>query len=104
MTQKRENMEPQFKNVNQNVVEAIKTIMNELNGGNRQNIARDIFEVIRFEHRTLQQNFWSVMLLAQIDYASMASDLRNEDSVKLAKLVKKIAIENNWDGNGLNYV
>ena len=96
-------MEPRPHDVNKRVVEAVKTILEELNGGNRQKIARDIFETIRYEHRTLQQHFWSVIVMAQCSYACSQSDLRNADSVKLAQAVKELAEKNNWDG-GLSYV
>lgn len=85
------------------VAEAVKTIMGALNGGNRKEIATVIHETVSRDHRTLQQNFWAVMLDVQMQYADNRSDLRNEASVKLANLVKQVAIENNMD-LGLPYV
>jgi hypothetical protein len=85
------------------VVDAVKTILNELNGGDRRDISMAIFETLRREHRSLQQSFWSAMLLAQIDYAESRHDLRNEAAVDLAKAVRELAIERNIDG-GLPYV
>ena len=80
-----------------NVTQAISTILDELNGGNRKKIASAIYDRLSREHRTLQQAFWSAMLLAQIQYADNRHDLRNEDAVKLAKLVKDLAVRNNMD-------
>ena len=84
-------------NTNPKVVEAVRTILAELNGGNRKLAAKSIYEAVRTDHRTLQQAFWSAMLLAQIQYAENDHDLRNEQAVSLAKLVAKVARENNMD-------
>jgi hypothetical protein len=43
------------------------------------------------------------MLKAQMGYAESRHDLRNEDAVNLAKLVKQLAIDNNMD-MGLRYI
>ena len=86
--------EPNFNPV---VVEAVRTIIQELNGGNRKLAAKSIYEAVRTDHRTLQQAFWSAILLAQIEYADNASDLRNEQAVKLAQMVRKAATEQNMD-------
>jgi len=88
---------------NQKVVDALKVILSEMNGGDKKEIAASISEVIRCEHRTIQQNFWGVMLKVQMAYAENPFDLRNEASVELAKLVKKVAAENNMD-MGLPYI
>jgi hypothetical protein len=85
------------------VVDAVKIILKELNGGNRQDISEAIYETLRTEHRTLQQAFWSAMLMAQIDYSEMRTDARNEAAVELAKAVRDLAIERNID-RGLPYV
>ena len=83
--------------MNQKVKEAVQTILNELNGGNRKDIAATILDTVRSDHRTLQQLFWSVMLLAQIGYADSRYDLRNEASVNWAKKVKEVATRLNFD-------
>jgi hypothetical protein len=75
----------------QKVTEAISVIMNELNGGPKKKIAMAIYDRVSREHRTLQQAFWSAMLLAQIEYATDPFDLRNEAAVKLANRVKEMA-------------
>jgi len=85
------------------VVDAVLAITRELNGGNRQDISEAIYETLRTEHRTLQQAFWSAMLMAQIDYSEMHTDARNEAAVELAKAVRELAIERNID-RGLPYI
>jgi hypothetical protein len=83
--------------MNAKIKEAIETISRELNGGNHKDIALTIVDTVRADHRTLQEYFWSVMLLAQIMYADSRYDLRNEAAVKLAGLVKQLAIDNDMD-------
>jgi len=82
---------------NPKVVEAVRTIIAELNGGNLKLAAKSIYKAVSTDHRTLQQAFWSAILLALIDYAGNASDLRNERAVELAKLVAALAREHNMD-------
>jgi hypothetical protein len=79
--------------------------MNELNssGSNRKVVVNTILDTISREHRTLQQAFWSSMLLAQIQYAENDYDMRNEQAVELAKFVKELAIKYNFD-YGLSYI
>lgn len=87
----------------QAVIEATNVILRALNGGNRKEIGQLIATTVKSDHRTIQQSFWSAMLTAQIEYANAPSDVRNEQSVKLAKLVKQLASDNNMD-MGLMYV
>ena len=82
---------------NQKVKEAVQTLLNCVNGGDAREIANIIWETVSRDHRTLQEGFWSAMLLAQIKYADNPSDLRNEAAVKLAQKVKEMAKENNFD-------
>jgi hypothetical protein len=89
--------------INPKVKAAIETISRELNGGNRKQIANTIYETISRDHRTLQQAFWSSMLLAQIRYGENRYDARNESAVMLAMLVRKVAAEHNFD-LGLPYI
>jgi flavin-binding protein dodecin len=79
------------------VTEAVKTIMDELNGGSRKAVADAILDAVARTHRTLQQNFWDAMLQAQTGYAAHTFDARNEAAVKLANAVKDMAREKNWD-------
>jgi UDP-N-acetyl-D-mannosaminuronate dehydrogenase len=86
--------------MNQKVQDAIQTILNEVGAISRQHqqeIVDTIHQTVSQEHRTLQQAFWSKMLLAQIKYAGNSSDLRNEAAVKLAKAVKETATGLNFD-------
>ena len=81
----------------QRIKDAIEVLVTELNGGNRRDIGEDIYAALAVTHRTLQQDFWSAMLMAQISYAENASDMRNAEAVRMAKAVKELAEKNNWD-------
>ncbi len=49
------------------------------------------------QHRTLQQNFWGVMIKVIFEYAETDRyDLRNEASVQLCKKLKKFLEEEGW--------
>ena len=85
------------------VTDAIRVICNELNGGNRRDVAQAVLETVRTEHRTIQQAFWSMMLAVQTQYADNASDLRNEQAVRLAQAVRDLAKQNTWDLGLPNY-
>lgn len=88
------------------VKDAVNMILRELNGGNRKVIADAIVDTVSHDHRTLQQAFWSAMMLAQIKYVKIhenAHDLRNEDAVRLARTVKEAAEKLNLD-YGLPYI
>lgn len=76
---------------------AVQDILNALNGGNQKVLAGVIYETVSREHRTLQQAFWSALLLAQITYADNDHDLRNEQAVELAKTVRDAAKSKNFD-------
>lgn len=89
--------------MNDKVKAAVQTILDELNGGNQREIAIAILDTVRSDHRTLQQAFWSTMLKAQMSYADSRHDLRNEDAVRLAEEVKKLAVSLNMD-MGLRYI
>jgi hypothetical protein len=94
---------PRQPEINEKVLKAIKVILDECNGGNRRDITASILQAVQTDHRTLQQAFWSVMLLAQIGYAETPNDLRNEQAVELAKAVKELAIARGFDC-GLAYL
>jgi len=83
------------------VKDAVKVIIDELNGGNRHEVAGAILEAVSTSHRTLQQDFWSSILSAQLRYADNAHDLRNEAAVQLAQAVRDLARERNLDMYGL---
>jgi hypothetical protein len=85
-------------NIKPEVVQAVKALLEACNTlGSRKDIAASIHQAVTTEHRTIQQSFWSALLLAQIQYADNSFDLRNESAVKLAKLVKETAVQNNLD-------
>jgi hypothetical protein len=79
------------------VTRAVKDILGVLNGRNTQRLAGVVHEEIISDHRTVQQSFWSLMLLAQMQYAYEASDARNEAAVKLAYQVRQLAIKLHFD-------
>jgi ribosome modulation factor len=81
----------------QRIKDAIEAITNELNGGNRRDVAEAILDAILRTHRTLQQDFWSAILYAQMGYAGFDHDMRNAEAVKMAKAVTELAQKNNWD-------
>jgi hypothetical protein len=85
---------------NQKVKDAIQALLQELNSmssSDRKAAVDTIHYTITHEHRTLQQAFWSALLLAQIKYADNSHDMRNECAVKLAKAVKDAATAINLD-------
>ena len=88
----------------QAITNAVSVILNELNGGSRKEVAEAITYRLRTEHRTLQQAFWSTILLAQCDYAEFRHDMRNEQAVEFAKEVRELAKEKNFDRGGFIYV
>ncbi len=56
-----------------------------------------LVEAIRKEHRTIQQNFWRIIISAMMIYAEDEKnpDLRNQASVDMTKKVTKFIKENN---------
>lgn len=87
----------------QEVRKAVQTILDALNGGRPNELAAVIHNTVSRDHRTLQQAFWSTILLAQIAYADNMHDGRNEQAVQLAKLVRDAARQHNMD-MGLMYI
>lgn len=86
-------MKPETKII---ILDALKALL-ETVGSNRYEVAELISETVQGHHRTTQQAFWSVLLLAQIDYASALCDDRNLAAVQLANKVKALARANNYD-------
>lgn len=99
MTKDEAQAEREFRRMNrmQKIKDAIEVITNELNGGNRKDVSAAICGALATTHRTLQQDFWSTILLAQCAYALETYDLRNAEAVKMANAVKELAVKNNWD-------
>src|ERR1035441_8564240 len=88
------------------VKEAIQVLLDELNDismTSRKQVTQAIVKTVTREHRTLQQAFWSALLLAQIEYANASYDPRNEAAVELAERVKEMAEKHNFD-MGLPYI
>ena len=74
---------------------AIGELMDALNiMGGKKDIVEGIIEELGCTHRTLQQNFWRVMVEVIKEYAEFRSDLRNEASVELCKFFKEKLAEN----------
>lgn len=83
--------------VEKRVQDAISVLMDELNSSATRVVAKAVLDRVCREHRTLQQSFWNMMLNVQMNYADASFDLRNEQAVKLAQAVDKLALANNWD-------
>jgi len=73
---------------------AIKTICDASNGGRSSEIVKGMIEALRYEHRTLQADFWRTVQLASIGYSEFDHDLRNKSAVELCQVIKK-------DGKGI---
>ena len=79
------------------VHDAILVLLDEMTGTSRKAAAKQIHEALAGHHRTVQQAFWSAILLAQIEYATEPFDERNKASVILANQVKDLAKKLNYD-------
>jgi len=67
---------------------AIDLIMDAVNiMGSDKEVIEGIFEAIMTSHRTLQQNFWRVMIEVIKRYSTQRHDLRNEASVNLCLFI-----------------
>lgn len=91
--------EPEIKKMQsqQRIDIAVQAIISELNGGDAKEVGQYILDSLDHTHRSLQQYFWDAILKAQLDYAEVAHDLRNEGAVRLAKVVKEAAKKHNLD-------
>lgn len=70
--------------------EAIDVIMNAVNiMGSDEKVAKGIIESLQTNHRTLQQNFWRVMMQVIKEYSEFRTDMRNEGAVELCKYIKE---------------
>ena len=78
-----------YKDQSKNAVkEAMEKVMDAVNVmGTDESVAQGIIECLGSTHRTLQQNFWRVMLMVIKEYAKFRYDLRNEASVKLCQFI-----------------
>jgi hypothetical protein len=69
---------------------AVKTICDASNGGRCQSIVNGMIDQLRYEHRTLQQDFWRAIKLVAIEYSKFNHDLRNEAAVEFCQKITKI--------------
>lgn len=69
---------------NQRLVEMILPIIEEVNGGRPEDLAKAIIEALMRSHRTLQQAFWSAIKLAIDQYGELPEigyvDIRNKSA------------------------
>ena len=74
----------------------VSDLFNELNKmGNEQKVGEFVIDAIRYQHRTLQQNYFGHVILPSImDFAKRYDednfDLRNEMSCRLAKKIEPV--------------
>ena len=74
---------------------AIDDIMDLVNiMGSDKAVVEGCIEAMQGTHRTLQQNFWRVMIQVMKEYSEWRSDLRNEGSVEFCKAVKEMLEKN----------
>jgi len=74
---------------------AIALIMDAVNiMGSDKQVVEGIIEELQGTHRTLQQNFWRVMMGVIKEYSEFRHDLRNEGAVELCKYIKEQVAEN----------
>jgi len=68
--------------------DSMNDLMDTLNiMGSDKEVIDGIIEILHTTHRTLQQNFWRVMVEVMKQYSEFRHDLRNEGSVKLCKFI-----------------
>jgi len=74
-----------------NVSQAMKDMLNAVNGLDKEVVAEIMFEVLQGEHRTLQQSWMSALQKMLDRYGKMEyGDLRNEASREWAKAVSEL--------------
>ena len=68
---------------------AINLIMDAVNVmGSDKEVVEGIVFALQTTHRTLQENYWRVMIAVMKEYAEFNTDMRNEDAVAFCKFVK----------------
>lgn len=83
-------MIPEGENQKDYAYKAIEMLLNDLNiMGSDKPIIEGVVEALRMNHRTLQQNFWRMMMQVIKQYSEFRHDLRNEGSVELCKFIKE---------------
>ena len=69
---------------------AIHNIMDAVNVmGTDETVVQGIIEELMVSHRTLQQNFWRVMMQVIKRYSEFSFDGRNEGAVEMCKFIKE---------------
>jgi phosphoenolpyruvate-protein kinase (PTS system EI component) len=70
--------------------DATKEILDAVNiMGNDKEVVEGIVEALQHNHRTLQQNYWRVMMQVIKEYSEFRHDMRNEGSVDMCKFIKE---------------
>ena len=67
------------------IEKAIENITDTLNWGNGDEVAKIILEQLRRTHRTLQEDFWRMLVQVVKGYAEADHDARNQAAVELCK-------------------
>lgn len=80
---------------NERAVLGLKEVFRACNSLSNIELSDVIFNAVQNEHRTIQQNFWRVMLEVIEKYSNTSYDLRNESSVKMCQSIMKSINENN---------
>lgn len=81
-------MIPEGKTQQEFAKEAIEMLLDNLNiMGSDKPIVNGVIEALRTNHRTLNQNFFRMLIEVIRQYAEFRFDLRNEASVKLCKFI-----------------
>lgn len=88
-------MIPDGKTQTEVAAEAIHNIMDAVNVmGSDDPVVKGIIDELEVSHRTLQQNFWRVMMQVIKKYSEFNYDYRNENSVEMCKFIKEQVEEN----------
>ncbi len=86
---------PDGKTQTEVAAEAIHNIMDAVNVmGSDDPVVQGIIEELMVSHRTLQQNFWRVMMQVIKRYSEFSHDARNEGAVEMCKFIKEQIEEN----------
>jgi hypothetical protein len=81
-------MIPANKSQREYAIDAIKMLLENVNVmGSEKPITDGVLEALSTGHRTLNQNFWRMMVGVIREYAKFHYDLRNEASVELCQFL-----------------
>ena len=77
--------------------EVVDQLGNVINNFSYDDQADAFFQMLTRQHRTLQQNFWRMIIKVILRYADTKwFDPRNEASVELCKKFKKLLEDEGW--------